>query len=221
VEAARFRLLLPWGAVGNLRMGEIVFHGDALGCSHPDVVAKRPVAVLFDEQDDLKNNMMYANNGLSFKFDSAFSGGRCLAARADSTAAPLFIAGFGHILPNWNFEIAEKPAPGQYRYLQFAWRALNPAAKGMTLGIGGDAGNWGFHAGEYSAPGGWPSTDKKLADAPPSDWEMARVDLWDLFKKPCRINMMWLGSKGGDAAFDQILLGRTEQDLQGVTPAKK
>jgi outer membrane protein assembly factor BamB len=44
VESARFRLLLPWGVVGNLRMSEIVLHGEVLGGSHPDVAAKRPAA---------------------------------------------------------------------------------------------------------------------------------------------------------------------------------
>ncbi len=50
VSAARFRIVLPWGVCGNTRLAEIVFHGQVLGCSHPDVVARRPLAVLFDEQ---------------------------------------------------------------------------------------------------------------------------------------------------------------------------
>src|SRR5262249_53558952 len=54
IEAARFRIVLPKMLCGNLRLGEIVLHGEKLGPSHPDVIAKRPVAVLFDEGDDLK-----------------------------------------------------------------------------------------------------------------------------------------------------------------------
>jgi hypothetical protein len=48
-----------------------------------------------------------------------------------------------------------------------------------------------------------------------------QVDLWDLLGKPpassesrvWRIQSMTLGSDGGGAAFDRILLGRTEKDL--------
>ena len=56
VEAARFRLMLPWGVCGNVRLAKIVFHGEVQGCSHPDVVARRPLAVLFDEQEDIKSD---------------------------------------------------------------------------------------------------------------------------------------------------------------------
>ncbi|HEV3029332.1 MAG TPA: PQQ-binding-like beta-propeller repeat protein, partial [Planctomycetota bacterium] len=66
VDAARFRLVLPWGVCGNIRLTELVLHGEKLGASHPDVVARRPVAVLFDEGDDLKGTLV--NNPLSFKF---------------------------------------------------------------------------------------------------------------------------------------------------------
>jgi hypothetical protein len=41
VEAARFRLMLPWGVCGNVRLAEIALHGELRGSSHPDVVAKR------------------------------------------------------------------------------------------------------------------------------------------------------------------------------------
>ena len=54
LEAAKFRLVTTGGGTwpaGNLRLGEIVFHGESLGASHPDAVARRPVAVLFDEQE--------------------------------------------------------------------------------------------------------------------------------------------------------------------------
>src|SRR5262249_58346849 len=60
VEAARFRIVLPKMLCGNLRLGEIVLHGEKLGCSHPDVAAKRPLAVLFDEGDDLKGYLHWS-----------------------------------------------------------------------------------------------------------------------------------------------------------------
>jgi hypothetical protein len=53
---------------------------------------------------------------------------------------------------------------------------------------------------------------KKL-DAPPAAWQLVRVDLWAAAKKAWRVRSLRLGVKGGGAAFDQIVLGRSESDL--------
>jgi len=219
-EAARFRLLMPWGCVGNLRLAEIVFHGEALGCSHPDAAAKRAVAVLFDEQDDIKQNLIYGGNGASLKLDSAFSGGRCLALAANAKVAPLYLAPFGHVMPNWDFEIVEKPEPGQYRWLQFAWKANSANTAGISVGVGG-AGmpNVLFHAGTPTVV--WEGqTAKKLGEKPPGEWQVERVDLWQaLGGKPGRIQALYLGATGDGALVDRILLARSEADL--LPPAAK
>jgi hypothetical protein len=39
IEAAQWRIMPPWGVCRNLRLGEIVFHGELLGCSHRDGAA--------------------------------------------------------------------------------------------------------------------------------------------------------------------------------------
>lgn len=206
VEASRFRLGLPWGLYGNLRLAEIVLHGQKLGPSHPDVLARRPVAVLFDEGEDLKD-VLVGHLGLAFQTGGAYSGVRYLSLAADADAFPGFNPNFGHALPNWDFEIVEKPKPGQYRYLQFAWRATKPTTKGIVLRLGPVA----CYAGERKPD---PETiPRKVADAPPGEWRVERIDLWQVLKKPTRIQSLRLASYGGPAAFDQILLGRTEKDL--------
>ena len=133
VEAARFRLVLPWGVCGNTRLAEIVFHGEVLGCSHPDVVAKRPLAVLFDEQEDIRHDL-YAGEGLAISLEGAYSGGRCLTltppAGGQAAAGQPWRQQFGETVRNWDFEIVEHPQPGQYRWVQFAWKALSPADQG-------------------------------------------------------------------------------------------
>ena len=113
---------------------------------------------------------------------------------------------------NWDFEIAENPQPGQYRYLQFAWKAQSPQTKGITLRLAeSHFGGYGFAAGQPTASEG--ATIVKQADAPPPAWRVVRVDLWEVAKKPWRIRSLFLSVKGGGAAFDQIVLGRTESDL--------
>lgn len=211
VETSRLRIVLPGGRVGNLRLGEIVLHGERLGSSHPDVIARRPLAVLFDEGDELKNTLVLGSNGVEFRFEGAYAGNRCLALRANTSVGPVYQPPFVHDLPDWDFEIAENPQPGQYRYVQFAWRALAPETKGMTLRLG----SAGFHAGTFT-----PfelCQPVKVADTPPGKWETVRVDMWKVFKAPTRIRTMFLSSLGGPAAMDQILLGRSPEDF----PANK
>ena len=79
----------------------------------------------------------------------------------------------------------------------------------------GGYGGYVIAAGEPTAWEG--TTIVKKVDAPPSAWRIVRVDLWAAAKKPWRVRSLQLGAKGGGAAFDQIVLGRTEQDL----PAEK
>jgi outer membrane protein assembly factor BamB len=219
IEAARFRIVLPKMLCGNLRLGEIILHGDKLGPSHPDVVARRPVAVLFDEGEDLRGFL----HRTTFALKGAYSGSRCLTIGGEDAYSfapwPEGSKVFGHTLPNWDFPIAEEPRPGEYRYLQFAWKALAQGTKTVTFRVDGEPANTytvTLYAG--AAPPGTPLNSRKVADKVPKEWTVVRVDLWDVFKKPVRIRGMQLGAPGGSAAFDQVLLGRTEKDL---SPLKK
>src|SRR5262249_22236517 len=214
IEAARFRIVLPKMLCGNLRLGEVVLHGERLGCSHPDVVAKRPVAVLFDEGNDLRGYLHRSTIALK----GAYAGNRCLTIGAEDAYSlapwPEGSKAFGQTLPGWDFPIAENPKPGEYRYLQFAWKALAPDTRGINLRLDGEPANTHavtVYAGD--SPPGQPLNPRKVADAVPREWTVVRVDLWEVFKKPVRIRGMQLAAPGGSAAFDQVLLGRTEKDL--------
>jgi hypothetical protein len=207
VEAARFRIVMPWGLVGNLRLAEIVLHGETLGSSHPDVIAKKPLAVLFDENEDDMQNLTYPGSPAKFILTGAYSGGRCIAIDADKQVAPIWRPPFGHVVPNWKFEIVEKPEPGQYRWLQFAWKALDAKTTGITIRIDGMAFNAGKPTNIMSV------NPKKVADTPPTEWTTVRIDLWDYLKRPATIDMMAIAAEGGPAAFDHVVLGRSEGDL--------
>jgi outer membrane protein assembly factor BamB len=224
IEAARFQFVSPGGGTwpaGNLRLGELVFHGEVLGASHPDVIAKRPVAVLFDEKESDLNALKHHGRPFSFRYDDAYSGGKCLALTSAGQTEAAWEPPFGHSVPNWDFEIVENPQPGQYRWLQFAWKSLAPQTTGMALLIGRSwpGGGINFVAGRHDWGQGVLAT-KRVADKPPSDWQVVRVDLWELARQPLRIQCLSLAAVGGGAAFDQILLGRTEADLLKVKPTK-
>jgi len=216
IEAARFRFVTTGGGTwpyNNLRWGELVFHGEVLGASHPDVVAKRPVAVLFDEQEtDLKSMMAYGGRPFAFKYDDARSGGKSIALTAAGDSAPHYRPPFGHTIPNWDFEIVKLPKPGQYRWLEFSWKALSEKTGGITLHVGpGHQGHLAVVAGEPAKF--WISKTLRVADRPPRDWQTVRVDLWKEWGKDFLVRSLSIAALGGGAAFDRIRLARSAEDL--------
>ncbi|WP_020473606.1 outer membrane protein assembly factor BamB family protein [Zavarzinella formosa] len=225
IEAARFRFVSTGGGswpAGNLRLGELVFHGEVVGASHPDVAAKRPVAVLFDEREDDLSCLKYPGRPFAFQPTGAYSGGKCLVLTAAGTALPDYRPPFGHAVPNWDFEIVENPKPGQYRYLQFAWKAATEKTTGVSLliGLAWPGGGVAATAGSHDWKEGV-MVKQQFGPRPPADWEIVTVDLWAQAKKPFRIQSIALGSSGGGALFDQVLLGRTAADLERAKDGKK
>lgn len=218
VESARFRFVLPRGFVGNLRLGEILLHGEQLGPSHPDAVLNRDTVVLFDETESDLASLKYPQNGFSFRYDGAFQGGKCLAMEADKTANAYYRPPFGHLVPNWDFRIVERPTkPGEYRWLSFAWKSA-PGARGVTLRVGE------HHAGGVVVHAGEPTkfelvaAVKQVAATPPTEWSVVTVDLWQAAGRDFTVASMSLGTLGGAATFDRLLLGRAERD---VTPRRE
>ena len=213
IDAARFRLSLPTAFVGNLRISEIMLHGEELGPSHPDSVANKPIAVLFDENESDLQSLKYPSNGFAFRYEDAFSGGKCLSMDADKTAGAFYRPPFGHLIPNWAFRVVENPKkPGEYRWLTFAWKG-SESTRGMTLRVGEHhAGGVALHAGEatkFESILASPS----IAEKPPTQWTVVTVDLWKLAGREMPIASMSLGTIGGPALFDRIILGRTEADV--------
>lgn len=218
LEAAKFRFVSTGGGswpAGNIRLGELVFHGEVLGASHPDAVAKRPALVLFDEREADLNSLKYPGRPFGFRYTGAFSGGKCLELSAAGETGPNYIPPFGHAIPNWSFEIAENPQPGQYRYLQFAWKATSDKTTGITLLLGRNWPGGGLAASVGDAK--WNEgliAETRIEGKPPTDWKTVRLDLWKLSNgKPPRIEALSIKSVGDGALFDQIVLGRTEADL--------
>ncbi len=218
LEAAKFRFVSTGGAswpVGNLRWGELVFHGEVLGPSHPDAVANRPIAVLFDErEDDLKHLLAYGDYPFAFRYDDAHSGGKSLALTRAGSTTPNWRPPFGHVLPNWDFEIVEHPEkPGQYRWLEFSWKAASQETRGLTLRLGPHhGGGVALIAGEATR---FESViESKQSDTPPTAWQTVRIDLWKLHGKPFSIRSLSLGSVGGGALFDRIVLSRSASEFK-------
>jgi hypothetical protein len=185
----------------------------------PDTLKQFKAIIVVGQTVEMENPLVTALQAARAAGVAIFHDGTCRAALvkgftpADSNVYPALQPPFGHVIPNWDFEIVKKPRLGQYRFLQFARRALAPGTKGIALRLDGES--YGkavsLYAGQYRTEDG--VVAKKVADAPPREWQVVRVDLWDLFKKPLRIRGLRLASPGGPAAFDQILLSRAESAL--------
>ena len=202
VEGTRFRIVLAGGFPGNIRLGELVFHGQDLGPSHPDVRAKRPVAMLFDDNIlDLRGPYEHGHNP-GFKLVSAsdaYSGSSYISFTPGPNKPE---AGAYSSVPHWSFEIREQPQGGEYRYLQFACKALSPQTTRVTLAVNG--------------------AKPIVVEQPSAQWTPIRVDLLPLLGgKPATLTSISFGAEGGPAAFDQILLGRTLSDLEAILPVNK
>ena len=84
----------------------------------------------------------------------------------------------------------------------------------LRIGHGHNSDAVDIVAGQHSPTAG--VAVRKVADAPPREWAVVSVDLWDVFKKPLRIQAMGLIAAGGAAAFDQILLKRAPEVVPPV-----
>ena len=213
IEAAKFRFVSSGGGtwpVGNIRLGEQVFHGEVLGSSHPDAVAKKPVAVLFDENEADLRCLKHPSGLFEFRYSGAFSGGKCLELKKEGSCGPDWRPPYGHAIPNWDFEIAEKPEPGQYRYLRFAWKATSANTTGMSLLLGRawPGGGVAVSVGDVKWTEGV-IAERRDSGKPPTEWREETIDLWEATKgKPPRIQALSLRCTGGGALFDRIILTR-------------
>ncbi|GHI05735.1 hypothetical protein AQI88_10140 [Streptomyces cellostaticus] len=230
LASSRFRFVTTGGGTwpqGNLRLGELVFHGRVLGNSHRDVVDGNGLAVLFDDREDDVQDLLLGGRGVDIQQGGAYSGTRCLRVSGPLPGAqyPAFRGLFFHeAMHDWEFEVAQEPSrPGQYRYLQFAWKALGPGTSGIGLRLGaaspldGNGRVFGVNAGTSHWPASTLLTEHGIEEFP-VDWRCVRLDLWTLGGGLTKITQLAVRTDGGGALFDQIVLGRTEADLPQPLP---
>ena len=132
-----------------------------------------PIVRLFDEEPGFAAlvNESAAGGTIRVHEGDAFSGRYCLAVTPQQA--------FRAAMPLWGFAIAEKPRPGEYRYLRFAWR--KDGGGGIMLQIAQD-GAWNdktrrFLAGSNEV--GWAAVS--VAREVPRRWTVVTVDLWKEF----------------------------------------
>lgn len=111
-------------------------------------------------------------------------------------------------IPGWQYRIAEHPAPGEYRYLRFAWKSCG--GHGVMIELAGD-GNWPpadkpiwrYYSGQNTT--GWAA--RQLAADAPQQWAEVNCDLWKDFGS-FTLTGVAPTALGGDALFDRLELLR-------------
>ncbi|MDA7979340.1 MAG: hypothetical protein MPJ50_11305 [Pirellulales bacterium] len=113
--------------------------------------------------------------------------------------------------------IKERPGPGEYRYLRFAWKKSGGSNVMLQLHANG---NWGPLLGaegpSYRYLAGQPRTDVKavqISEDLPSEWVVVTRDLFADFGE-FELDGIALTPGDGEAAwFDHIYLAREKSDL--------
>ena len=116
---------------------------------------------------------------------------------------------FSAKIAGWNFPIREKPGPGEYRYLRFAWKT--DGGDGVLLELA-DKGQWPrpdqplrrYFAGKNTT--GWKAT--QVSPSAPSKWTEQVRDLWADFGD-FTLTGIAPTAIGGPALFDRVELLQT------------
>jgi hypothetical protein len=130
-------------------------------------------------------------------------------------------------MPGWNFAIAEKPGPGQFRYLRFAWRKQGGNNILLQLNANGQWGPQRGHSGPSFRYEAGPAANPfnvaavKLDTKLPDDWVVVTRDLFADFGPFKLTGLALTPGPGGYGLFDHVYLARSLDDLKGCTAPVK
>lgn len=116
---------------------------------------------------------------------------------------------------NWQFAIVEKPEPGQYRYVRFAWKKIGGNGIMVQFHTANRGWEQRYTAGAPSVP--WPA--RSVAQQAPRNWEVVTRDLFKDFGNLTLTGIALTPIDGTAGLYDHIYLGRTIEDLDKVTNA--
>lgn len=133
-------------------------------------------------------------------------------------------------IPGWQFKIREKPGPGEYRYIRFAWKKrggdsimvqFNAAGKwGPIRGAAGPA--YRYESGTAENP--YKVAAVRVANVLPIEWTIVERDLFMDFGEFALTGLALTPGPGEFGLFDHIYLAREREDFKAcplpVRPGK-
>ena len=194
-----------------LRSGEVPLAMKVVPGEKPPV--EKPLTIFEDQAEFVAN--LKEGGGTAALFDGEkFSGTASVKVTPDQR--------FNPALPGLGVKIREKPGPGEFRYLQFAWKKQGGAA--ICLQLNHD-GQWGPAAGSpakfrYHAGGGGECFGASLMlDANlPAGFTLVTRDLFADFGEFTLTGLALSPVDGEFALYDHIYLGSTPADFDLVKP---
>jgi putative heme-binding domain-containing protein len=120
-------------------------------------------------------------------------------------------------IPGWQYRITEKPGPGEFRYLRWAWKSRGGQGVMIELAGGGrwpppDKPLWRYYSGANTT--GWAAM--QVSPDAPREWTVVTRDLWKDFG-PFTLTGIAPTASGGIGLFDRIELLRS---LDSVKPGQ-
>jgi hypothetical protein len=182
---------------------------DFKNCPTP-IPAERPLA-LFEDQPEFVANLDQGAGTATLVTDEKFTGTASVKVTPEQRYNPA--------LPGLGIKIRQNPGPGEYRYLQFAWK--KQGGQRICLQLNHD-GQWGpvpstnplkFRYDAGPAPGESYGGAMRLDGNLPADWVVITRDLFADFGEFTLTGMALSPFDGEFALFDHIYLARTPRDF--------
>lgn len=168
---------------------------------------ERPLRPLFEDTEGIATRLSQAGSESTVEIQSndVFRGESALRVTNGKRQNPS--------IPGWRFKIRKNPAPGEFRYLHFAWR--KEGGESIALGVA-NSGQWGATSRHYYQGAdveGLEDADR-IKQTLPARWQYVIRDLYEDFGGDAVVTGLDLVSVGGDAYFDAIYLGQKRADLK-------
>lgn len=117
-------------------------------------------------------------------------------------------------MPGWQYRITEKPGPGEFRYLRWAWKSRGGQGVMLELAGGGrwplaEKPLWRYYSGANTT--GWAAV--QVSPDAPREWTVVTRDLWKDFG-PFTLTGIAPTASGGVGLFDRIELLRSLDSVQ-------
>jgi serine/threonine-protein kinase len=174
----------------------------------PDELLAPSLLALFEDEGSLVTqlNQREGPSDIALEATDRFSG------TASLRVTPL--ERFSNRLPNWYFPIVQKPGPGQYRYVRFAWKKRKGSQCMIQLAA---SGNWQhrYFAGKNPHTGVW-----LLDPGVPETWQVQTLDLFAHFRSFTLTGLGIAPLDGECLLLDHVYLARSLDDFKRLrTPA--
>jgi hypothetical protein len=186
---------------------------DFKGCLEP--LPAEPPLPIFEDQPEVVAALTQGGGMATLLPDDKFSGAASIKVTPDQK--------FNGMLPGLAAKIREKPGPGEFRYLQFAWKKQGGQRIGLQLGHDGTFGPQGGKPALFRYDAG-PAPDQSFGGAVrvdgalPGGFVVVTRDLFADFGEFTLTGLSLAALDGEFALFDHIYLGRQLRDFDLVAP---